>query len=75
MDEQFVPYPDQWAFLTTLRRMSQSDIAAVVERAEKQDELLGIRLPVVDEDSDYPWAAPPSRKRKDAPIVDRYLSS
>ncbi len=63
VDEQFVPYPDQWAFLTTLRRMSQSDIEALVKRAEKQDELLGIRLPVVDEDSDYPWVAPPSRKR------------
>lgn len=69
VDEQFVPYPDQWAFLTTLRRMSHSDIEVVVKRAEKQDELLGIRLPVVDEDSDHPWAVPPSRKRKDAPVI------
>ena len=69
VNEQFDPYPDQWAFLTTLRQMSQSDIEAVVKRAEKQDELLGIRLPVVDEVSDYPWAAPPSRKRKDAPVI------
>jgi hypothetical protein len=69
VDEQFVPYPDQWAFLAILRRMSQSDIEAVVKRAEKQDELLGIRLPVVDEDSDHPWAAPPSRKHKAAPVI------
>ncbi len=69
VDEQFVPYPDQWAFLATLRRMSQSDIEAMAKRAEKQDELLGIQLPVVDEDSDHPWAAPPSRKRKDAPVI------
>jgi superfamily II DNA or RNA helicase len=69
VNEQFDPYPDQWAFLTSRRRMSQSDIEAVVKSAEKQNKLLGIRLPVVDEDSDYPWATPPSRKRKDAPII------
>jgi len=69
VDEQFILYPDQWAFLATLRRMSQSDIEAVVKRAEKQDELLGIRLPVVDEDNDHPWAVPPSRKRKNAPVI------
>jgi superfamily II DNA or RNA helicase len=69
VDEQFVPYPDQWVFLATLRRMSQSDIEAVAKCAEKKDELLGIRLSVVDEDSDHPWAVPPSRKRKDAPVI------
>jgi superfamily II DNA or RNA helicase len=69
VNEQFDPYPDQWAFLASPRRMSQSDIEAMVKHAEKQDELLGIRLPVVDEDSDHPWAAPPSRKRKDAPVI------
>jgi superfamily II DNA or RNA helicase len=69
VDEQFVPYPDQWGFLATLRRMSQSDIEAVVKQAEKQDELLGIRLPVVDEDSEHPWAASPSRKHKDTPVI------
>jgi superfamily II DNA or RNA helicase len=69
VNEQFDPYPDQWAFLASLRRMSQSDIEAVVKHAEKQDELLGIRLSVVDEGSDHPWAAPPSRKRMDAPVI------
>jgi hypothetical protein len=69
VNEQFDPFPDQWAFLASLCRISQSDIEAVVKHAEKQDELLGIRLPVVDEDSDHPWAAPPSRKREDAPVI------
>jgi superfamily II DNA or RNA helicase len=65
VDEQFVPYPDQWVFLATLRRMSQSDIEAVAKRGE----LFGIRLPVVDEESDHPWAAPPSRKHNDQPVI------
>ena len=49
--------------------MSHSEVEAVIEHAEKKDELLGIRLPVTDEDDDHPWAAPPSRKRKDQSVI------
>jgi len=69
VDEHFVPYTDQWTFLATLRRMTRAEIQAVVRHAEKQDELLGIRLPVTDEDSNRPWAAPPSRKHKESPVI------
>ena len=69
VDEQLEPYPDQWAFLSMLRRMTRLDVASVVDRAEKQDELLGIRLPVLDEDDDSPWISPPSRKRIEPPVI------
>ena len=69
VNEYFVPYEDQWAYLATLRRMSRAEVDAVGRRAEKQDELLGIRLPVVDEDGDRPWAVPPSRKHKEPPVI------
>ena len=69
MNEQFNPYPDQWAFLASLHRMSRSEVDAIVRRAEKQDELLGIRLPVTDEEVDRPWAAPPSRKRAEQTVI------
>jgi superfamily II DNA or RNA helicase len=68
-NEQFVPYEDQWSFLATQRRMTQADVQAVVKHSEKLDELLGIRLPVTDEDGDRPWAAPPSRKHKEPPVI------
>ena len=69
VNEQFIPYEDQWAFLATLRRMILADVQAVVKHAEKLDELLGIRLPVTDEDSDRPWTVPPSGKHKDLPVI------
>jgi len=69
LDEGFVPYQDQWTFLSSLRRMNRQEIETVVGKAEKQDEFLGIRLPVTDENDDQPWAAPPSRWRKDPPII------
>ena len=69
VNEQFVPYPDQWAFLDTLRRMTRVEVDAMVRLAENQNELLGIRLPVTNEDDDRPWVAPPSRKRNDPPVI------
>ncbi len=69
VNEKFIPYEDQWAFLASLHRMTRADMQAVVKHAEKMDELMGIRLPVTDEDNDRPWAAPPSRKYKDPPVV------
>jgi superfamily II DNA or RNA helicase len=65
LDENFVPYQDQWAFLSSLRRMGRQDVDTIVREAEKQGEFLGIRIPVTDESDNEPWAAPPSRRRKE----------
>lgn len=69
VNDQITPHPDQWAFLASLHRMSRSEVDAVLRRVEKQEELLGIRLPVIDEDDDRPWSMPPSRKRAEQPIT------
>ncbi len=69
LDESFVPYQDQWALLSSLRRMKRQEVETIVEKAKKKGELLGVRLPVTDENVDTPWAAPPSRQRKDSPII------
>ena len=69
LDEGLAPYQDQWAYLSSLRRMNRQEVETVVSEAEKQDEFLGIRIPVTDENGDQPWAAPPSRRGKEIPIV------
>ncbi len=69
IDENLLPYQDQWAYLSSVRRMSRSEVKRVFDMAEEQGELLAIRFPVTDEDEDQPWAALPSRKRKELPIM------
>ncbi len=71
VNDQVIPYPDQWAFLASLHRMTRSEVDAVLRRVEKQEDLLGIRLPVTYEDDDRPWAMPPSRKHAEQPIAGR----
>jgi superfamily II DNA or RNA helicase len=69
LDAVFVPYPDQWAFLSSVQPMSRQEVEAFVGKAERRGDFLGIRLPVTDENDAQPWAAPPSRQGKEPPVV------
>jgi superfamily II DNA or RNA helicase len=72
----FNPHPDQWAFLSSVRRMSFSEIETLVRDAERSGEIIGVRRSVTDDDSsEDPWTLPPSRKKKDQPIPGPLPSS
>ena len=43
VDESFCPYADQWAYLSVVRRMSRSELEAIVERAAGEGRILGVR--------------------------------
>ena len=62
LDEGFEPHADQWAFLSSLRRLSLAEAIAIADEAGRQGRVVGLRLPLDDED-DEPWSAPPSRQR------------
>ena len=74
LDEGFEPWPDQWAFLSSLRRLSLAEASEITDEAGRQGRVLGLRLPIDDEDEE-PWTAPPSRRlplpRIAAPLPDR----
>ncbi len=67
LDDNLNPWPDQWAFLAGVRRLTRAEVEAVVDMAERRGRILGVRLPPDDED-DQPWLAPPSRRRQDPPL-------
>ena len=62
LDAEFRPWPDQWAFLSVLPRLNEADAAAIAEEAGRRGRIVGLRLPLDDEDGE-PWTAPPSRRR------------
>jgi len=61
IDESCSPYPDQWAFLSAIGRMPRGKMEHLVEEASSSGKILGVRIPLVDEDEE-PWLAPPSRR-------------
>ncbi len=68
VDDTLRPYDDQWAFLSSLRRMSRAEVANLVDQASAAGRIVGVRLPL-DDDNEEPWLAPPSRRKAEQPIV------
>jgi superfamily II DNA or RNA helicase len=68
IDEELRPYDDQWAFLASLRRLSRSEVAKLVDQASAAGRIVGVRLPLED-DEDEPWLTPPSRRKAEQPIT------
>jgi superfamily II DNA or RNA helicase len=68
VDDALQPYDDQWQFLASIERMSRTEVANLVEQASAAGRILGVRLPV-DDDDEEPWLTPPSRRKAEAPIA------
>ncbi len=69
VDTDLRPYPDQWEFLSTIRRMSVATAEEVVADAQQNGDLIGVRISIADEeDAQDPWTLPPSRKRMERPV-------
>src|SRR6266849_10863117 len=62
IDESCSPYPDQWAFLSAIGLMQRAKVERLVEEASASGKILGVRIPLADEDEE-PWLAPPSRRQ------------
>ena len=67
LDDDFHPYEDQWAYLSTIGRLSRGELTSIVAEAAATGRIIGVRLPSTEED-DEPWAALPSRRNKEPPI-------
>ncbi|MGH6878840.1 MAG: TOTE conflict system archaeo-eukaryotic primase domain-containing protein, partial [Rhizomicrobium sp.] len=67
LDDDFRPYEDQWAYLSTIGRLSWGELTSIVAEAATGGQIIGVRLPSTEED-DEPWVALPSRRRKELPI-------
>ena len=69
IDSDFKPYPDQWQFLSAIRRMPADAVEEIVAAAQRKGDLIGVRISIADdEDTQDPWTLPPSRKRGERPI-------
>jgi superfamily II DNA or RNA helicase len=66
VDDNLRPHEDQWAFLSSQRRMSLPEVSALIAKAEAEmpGGATGVRLPVDDENADEPWKMTPSRRRQ-----------
>ncbi len=72
VDENMVPYSDQWGLLQAVKKMSASHVHQTVEEAARQNSLMCVDQPNEKEEDDEkidPWALPASRKKKEAAVL------
>ncbi|MBI4516911.1 MAG: DEAD/DEAH box helicase family protein [Deltaproteobacteria bacterium] len=61
VDGSFTPWPDQWAFLASIRRLAPAFVHTLAEEASRRGLVIGVRMgDTLDEDGRTPWARPPS---------------
>ncbi len=71
LEADFNPHPDQWALLSSIRRMTFAEVESIVRETARNGDLIGVRRSVTDDElTDDPWTLPPSRKKKDEVIAD-----
>lgn len=69
IDQHFESYEDQWAFLSSIQRITRDLVEEVVRKASRHGGVVGVRLSLSDrEEDEQPWMMPPSRKRKEPPL-------
>lgn len=71
LDDSFVPYQDQWAFLASVRKIGLRQAEEIVRQAELQGGVIGVRFVSTEEEDDKaPWSLSPSLRRKEPPLTD-----
>lgn len=68
IDTEFRPYPSQWEFLASVKRMPADAVEAVVLEAQKHGDIIGVRISNVDDEDVDPWMLPPSKARAEREI-------
>ncbi len=70
IDDNLVPFPDQWAFLCQVGRITPEQAARLADDAARRGRIVGVRIVPIDDDDPEPWARPPPLERRRDPPVD-----
>jgi superfamily II DNA or RNA helicase len=61
IDHDFNPYPDQWDYLSSIKKLTYQEIETITHDFNLQDNIVEINH---NNDDEAPWDLPPSKKRK-----------
>ncbi|MFZ5831365.1 MAG: TOTE conflict system archaeo-eukaryotic primase domain-containing protein [Planctomycetota bacterium] len=70
VDEGGLPYADQWAFLSAVRKIDRTTVEEIVCSAEKRGRVIGVRIAAGEDEDFQPWTLSPSRRPKEPPIAE-----
>ena len=65
VSEQFIPHTDQWAFLSSIERISRTTVEKIVRNESRRGRIVSVRIVTTEEGDAQPWTALPSRRPAD----------
>lgn len=71
LDRELEPYPDQWRFLSSIKKLEPAAAESIVRQAMRAEGVLAVGsawLAPEAEEQRQPWMLPPSRRRPEGPI-------
>lgn len=69
LDQDLNPIPDQWSYLSTVKRITFEQVEAIANEASRKGKVTGVRFAEQGDDEDtLPWNRPPSGKSEFARI-------
>jgi superfamily II DNA or RNA helicase len=68
LDKDFNPYPKQWAFLSSIRKMQQEEVETIVFDAQRRGKIIGVRMSLTEDGEEDPWTLPPSGRKAEKTI-------
>ncbi|MDP2321193.1 MAG: DEAD/DEAH box helicase family protein [Acidobacteriota bacterium] len=57
LNEAFVPFADQWGYLTSIQRMARATVIDLVDDAVRHSRILGVRVSEDADEPSAPWEA------------------
>ena len=72
INENFTPYQDQWAFLSTISPLSRKRVKEIVDDANRIGKIMGVRFPAIEEQEEEPWKKAPSRRKNELSVSGSY---
>ena len=69
LNQEFEAYPDQWLFLSTVKRAGLEEVEGIVRDASRNGTILDVRISNADDEArEDPWTLPPSKRKMERPI-------
>lgn len=68
LDKKFLPYEDQWAFLSSIEKMTAYDVKAIANSALQRGDITRVKSVITEDNEVLPWQEPPSRQFQEKPI-------
>jgi superfamily II DNA or RNA helicase len=71
VDDQLQPYDDQWAFLSSVKRLTPEEVQTLLRNVYPASDVINVRHVTTDYDvANDPWLLPPSGHVVDKPITE-----